>query len=206
MSSTVVLILWNLLFEKSRNVSFFGQKRQWPKLFEHICQHNNIHSIIMSTHNIDMKITKFLERPETQTRNPSNLITSWHRVNTYFWKLRCHFIPAFNGLNELSTARIKFLERTSKIIFDKYATTIFLQNYFMKRAIVRWNNMRNPYLKINTPTRLLRRNWNITSFLKSKRKWTSRAKKEMLESLLPFLILSQVCLHKLKLLFCDCCF
>ena len=59
---------------------------------------------------------------------------------TYFWKRRNNFIPAFNRLNEWSTAKNKFHERTNEIIFDAYATTNFLQN-FHEKSVVLWNNI-----------------------------------------------------------------
>ena len=49
--------------------------------------------------------------------------------------------PAFDGVNKISTDKIKFHDRTDSLIFDANATTSFLQNCFMKRAIPLWNNI-----------------------------------------------------------------
>ena len=111
-----------------------------------------------------------------------------YRATTYFWKLLNHLISAFNGLNELSTAKNKFLPRTNKVISDAYATTNFLQNCFINRAIALWNNIPESISKNKIPMRVSGRNWNITSSLKSKKKLKiPRAQNEMLERL-PFLI------------------
>ena len=64
-----------------------------------------------------------------------------YRASTYFWKLQKNLVPAFNGLNKISTDKIKFHDRTDSLIFDANATTSFLQNCFMKRAVALWNNV-----------------------------------------------------------------
>ena len=50
-----------------------------------------------------------------------------YSATTYFWKLRNNFIPVFNGLNELSTAKIKFHERTDKIILTHMPRQFFTE-------------------------------------------------------------------------------
>ena len=64
-----------------------------------------------------------------------------YKASTYFWKLLNNLVPNFNGLNKISTDKIKFHDRTDSLIFDAKTTTSFLQNCFVKRAVALRSNM-----------------------------------------------------------------
>ena len=57
-----------------------------------------------------------------------------YRASTYFWKLQKNLVPAFNGLNKISTDKIKFHDRTDSLIFDANATTSFFTELLYEKS------------------------------------------------------------------------
>ena len=59
-----------------------------------------------------------------------------YRASTYFLKRKNNIVPAITGMNEISTGKVKFHGRLDKLIIETDATTSFLPNCYMKRALV----------------------------------------------------------------------